>query len=117
MALFFDLIKLEAVSKGLPQSIYSNLERYYNVKALSKYNLAGGSFILSPAKLFKDKATDIIYKVQYIRLAGRRDYASYRLYGTKSLDLSLYPDINISNIRNNPLLHIKNNQIHFLYED
>ena len=27
------------------------------------------------------------------------------------------PDINISNIRNNPLLHIKNNQIHFLYED
>ncbi len=80
-------------------------------------NLAGTSFLLNPEKFFKDKTTDIIWKAQVIRLAGRRDYMHYKMYGYKFLDLSFFPDISINSIQSNPLIEIKQNKIYFKYEE
>jgi predicted RNA-binding protein associated with RNAse of E/G family len=59
----------------------------------------------------------MVYKAQYIRLAGRRDYAIYKYYGHKYLDLSYYLDINLDTIKNNPLTKITENKIYFKYEE
>lgn len=91
----------------------NTFETYKPLKGLT----AGSSFILNPDALFNDRTTDPIYKAQYIRLAGRRDYTLYKVYGIRSLDLTMYPDLDIQNLRSNPLLTISNTQISFKYEE
>ena len=81
-----------------------------------KHLAAGSSWLINPAALFNDKSTDIAYKAQYIRLAGRRNFAMYKTHGITYLDLTLYPDIDMTVIAHNPLLTITNKQIHFKYE-
>ncbi len=93
------------------------LPKKSNSKHKPLKNLAGSSFLLNPKKFFEDKTTDIIWKAQVIRLAGRRDYLQYKLYGHKFLDLSFFPDIELSNIRSNPLIKITENKIYFKYEE
>jgi hypothetical protein len=102
------------------------LRLYYSGKLLPKKstskfipirNLVGSSFLLNPEQLFSDKTTDILYKSQYIQLAGRRDYTHYLLYDTKYLDLTYFKDVDILKIKTNPLLTIKENKIHFKYEE
>lgn len=95
---------------------------YYPKNSREKYkplpNLtAGTSYLLNPADFFNDKSTDNIYKAQYIRLAGRRDYSLYKAYNIKTLDLNMYPDLNLQVIRSNPLLTIANKQLKFKYEE
>ncbi len=87
--------------------------KYY--KALRK-PLIGKSFIINPASLFEHKC-DNIYKAQYIRLAGRRNFSDYKLYGRTYLDLTYYSDINIDAVKHNPLLKIENNKIYFKLEE
>lgn len=88
-------------------------QRYKPLKHLA----IGKSFLLNPDLFFTNKSVDSAYKAQYIRLAGRRDYNLYKQYGIKSLDLTLYPDLDLSAIKLNPLLTIANKQIHFKYEE
>lgn len=95
-------------SKRLPN-------RYSKYKP-SKVPLNGGSYILNPVDLFKDKSTDILYKLQYVKLAGRRDYSLYKLYRYKALQLSYYPDLVLEAIKHNPLLNITQSEILFKYE-
>lgn len=126
MALFFDLVTLEAETQCDPDYMVEALNLYYKgirfpknsrtkYKPLKK-SLHGNSFLLNPESFFNDKITDIVYRAQYLRLAGRRDYALYSFHGYKDLDLSYYSDIDISAISSNPLLEITNNQIKFKYE-
>ena len=82
-----------------------------------KQRLRGHSFLIHPLKLIDDKSTDILYKIQYLKLASLRDYSMYSLFGIRSLQLSYYPDIRLDNIRTNPLLTITNTDIHFKYEE
>jgi len=82
----------------------------------SKYNLNGTSWLLKPDKLF-ELNIDNNYIVQYIKLAARRSYSFYKFYGIKTLDRSLFPDLNLENIKTNPLLKITNNLIYFKYEE
>lgn len=77
----------------------------------------GSSFLLNPESFFKNKNVDVGYRAQYIRLAGRRDFTHYKAYGIRSLDLSLYPDIDLAQLSSNPLLQIANKQIYFKYEE
>lgn len=126
MTLFFNLQTLEAKTKNNPKLLVDTLQLHFLNKTLPKnartqakplLNISGNSFLLNAAPLFADKITDIIYKAQYVKLAGRRDYLLYKLYGDKTLDLSYFLDINIDYIKHNPLLTITNNKIKFKFEE
>jgi len=123
MTLFFDIIKLESESKGNDTLFLNILEDYYYVKTFNrlqklKYkNINGKSWLLNPLPLFNRKIADIIHIVQYIKLAGRRNYHLYKTFNLISLDISFYPDINLKTVVYNPLLRISNNYINFKFED
>jgi hypothetical protein len=80
--------------------------------------MVGNSFLINPEPLFKiKKSVDILYIIQYIKLAAKRDYSLYKYYGVKSLQLSYFPDINLEVIKTNPLLKITPTEIFFAYEE
>jgi hypothetical protein len=125
MALFFNLQTLETQSLNDANKFMAMLEYHYSKRLPSKYSkylpskvpLNGTSYLLNPLALFNDKSTDILYKLQYIKLAGRRDYSLYKLYKYKALQLSYYPDIIYDTIKHNPLLTITSTEITFKYEE
>ena len=125
MALFFNLQTLEAQSCNDSYKFMAMLEYHYSKRLPSKYSkykpskvsLSGGSYLLNPLGLFEDKSTDILYKLQYVKLAGRRDYSLYKLYQYKALQLSYYPDLVLESIKHNPLLNITQSEITFKYEE
>jgi hypothetical protein len=125
MTLFFDLKTLESQSGHDPFKFVALLEYYYTKKLPSKkskykpskISLTGNSFILNPNLLFADTITDVLFRVQYIKLAAYRDYSLYKLFNYKCLDLSFFPEINQDAIKHNPLLTITLKQIKFKYEE
>lgn len=125
MALFFNINLLEELSCNDPNKFLALLEYHHNGGlAKSKYSkykpatksLSGNSYILNPDRLFSDKTTDILFKIQYIKLAARRDFALYKFHKYKGIQLSYYPDINIEAAKQNPLLIVTSTEIHFKYE-
>jgi len=126
MILFFNLGILEAETLGNPKQMVETLRLFYTKKQIPKNsyskvkpirNLIGNSYLINPDGFFADNITDIIYKSQYIQLAGRRDYSLYKLYDVKYLDLSYFKDIALDNIKTNPLITITQNKIYFKYEE
>lgn len=126
MILFFSLSILEAETLGNPKQMVEKLCLFYTKKQIPKNsyskvkpirNLIGNSYLINPDGFFADNITDIIYKSQYIQLAGRRDYSAYKLYNVKHLDLSYFKDIDLDNIKTNPLITITQNKIYFKYEE
>lgn len=127
MTLFFNIENLETEARSNSNRFMLLLETLYVNKLpktqrglnLYKLPLNGSSFILNPAPLFdkRYKHIDVNYKVQYVKLAGRRDYGFYKYHGITSLQLSYFPDIILENIKTNPLLDITKTEIKFLYED
>jgi len=118
--LFFNWIGLVKESGGDPSKAVSILLDYYNKRILKyglKQKLVGNSFLLNAKDILNDKNTDILYIYQYLLLAARRDYSFYKLYGSRSLPLSYYPDIDRSILMHNPLLKIQNDEIYFKYEE
>lgn len=122
--MFFNLEKLQQQAQGDPNKMLKMLENYYynripkNVldsKNFSNTSLAGTDFILRPKQLFVSKV-DPYYKLQYIILAAKRDYTFYKIYAVTYLDLSYFPDLDISKIRGNPLLEVIENKLYFKYE-
>ena len=124
--LFFDLDILEEGTRCDPQYLVTALYKFWRGQRFPKNAYEkhkplarlrpGSAFLLNPKPLFDDRSTDYTYKAQYIRLAGRRNFANYKTHGTKSLDLTLYPDLDLKAIQSNPLLQLANKQINFLYE-
>ena len=104
-----ETLRLHFIRKSIPKNQYSKIKPILN--------LNGNSFLINPATFFADTSTDIVYKAQYIRLAGRRNYAIYKHYGYTYLELSFYSDIDLNAIKPNPLLKITENKIHFKYEE
>lgn len=126
MILFFNLSVLEAETLGNPRQMVEKLRLFYTKKQMPKNsyskvkpirNLIGNSYLINPNGFFNDNTTDIIYKSQYIQLAGRRDYSAYKLYNVKYLDLSYFKDIDLDKIKTNPLITITQNKIYFKYEE
>lgn len=124
--LLFNLNTLEQETECDPEKLVKTLELYYNKKTIPKTryakikpiaNLVGNSFLLHADRLFADRSTDIGFKAQYIRLAGRRDYYQFKYYSVTYLDLSYFADINLPALKNNPLLTITENKIYFKYEE
>lgn len=125
MTLFFNLELLENHCKNDAYALVETLRLHWQKKTLPKnakqkikpINLVGTSFLLNPADLFNCKSTDVIFKAQYIKLAGRRDYLHYKLYKYKHLDLSYFLDIDVQILKHNPLLITANNKIYFIHEE
>ena len=115
----------EQAGKDL-NKLFALLEHHYNKKTIpskrdkyppSKVSLHGHSYLLNLGPLLADKGTDILYKLQYLKLASMRDYLLYKQYKYKALDTSFYPDLNWANIKHNPLLIISPTEIKFKYEE
>jgi hypothetical protein len=124
MAIFFNLQTLESQAGSDSNKFMAMLEYHYSKRLPNKYSkykpskvsLNGNSYLLNPQELFQDRSTDVLYKIQYIKLAARRDYSLYKLYNYKALQLSYYPDILYDAIKTNPLLTITQSEILFKYE-
>lgn len=127
MTLFFDIELLEQKTNCDPGYMLKALHNWFIKRIVPKnskekykplqVSLNGASFLLNPKEFFADKTTDKIWLVQYLRLAARRDYTLYKIYGIKYLDISFMPDLNIESIKLNPLLLITDNKIYFKYEE
>ncbi len=124
MTLFFNIENLEQEAPDNPKRFLWLLENFYHKRLPRRYNkykpakltLIGSSYLLNPEPLFKTNV-DIHYVLQYIKLAGRRDYGLYKHYGSKTLQLNYFPDIDMESIKHNPLLKITKTEITFLFED
>jgi hypothetical protein len=125
MTLFFDLKKLESKANSNYTNFVEILRLHYLKKTIPRsykdkvkpvIGLHGQSFLLNPKPLFYAKV-DLVYKVQYIKLAARRNYIDYKLYGNKYLDVLHFPDLNVDAIQYNPLLKINDNKLYFKYEE
>lgn len=122
VTLFFDIIKLETEAQGNDLRFMQILEDYYyrikhqKLQKIKYKSIAGNGWLLHPTPLFNRKLADIAYIVQYIKLAGRRDYLLFKFYNQITLDCSFYPNLDIERIKRNPLLTVSNNHIHFKYE-
>lgn len=94
---------------------YKELKEFKKMK--DKFQtVIGQSFILHPERLLTS-TVDIIYIYQYLILASRRSYLLYKRSKITYLDLSLFPDIILDNIKYNPLLRIENGKIYFKLEE
>lgn len=126
MTFFFNLETLEAETLGNPKQMVDALYLFYTKKQIPKSsysktkpirNLIGSSYLINPEAFFSDKITDIVYKSQYIQLAGRRDYGLYKVFNQRHLDLSYFRDIDLNKIKTNPLITITENKIYFKHEE
>lgn len=126
MALFFNLEILEREAANDPDKFIALLTYHHcgSIPSSSKtkykpgkYSLKGNSFLLNPEPILFNESYDVGFRVQYCRLAGRRDYLLYKIYGVTSLDRSFFPDLSIEKIKNNPLLIIETTQIKFKFEE
>jgi len=127
MTLFFNFNVLLRDTLGDPEYMVEALHKFYKGITIPKNKYekykplqrlrAGSSFLLKPEPFFKHTGIDSAYRAQYIRLAALRNYGLYKTYQIKSVDLTLYPDIDLNNIKSNPLLIIANKQIKFIHEE
>lgn len=127
MIFFFNLQKLEQATKLDPDYMVEALKKAWQGRTIPKNAwekhkpiagvIPGTSWLVNPAGLFADTSTNSVFKSQYIRLAGLRDYLSYKLLKQTYLDLSLYPDLNITALKQNPLLILENNTLKFIHEE
>ena len=65
----------------------------------------------------RSQEIDFQYKTQYIKLAALRNFLYYKFHKDATLDIGLYPDINLKNILKNPLLAIDKYKLKFKYEE
>lgn len=110
----FSLSKLEFMANKSQVRLVELLEDYYKG---FRHKLSGDNYLINPGQLFFDRSVDILFKAQYIQLAGRRSYQQYKDLGYKHLDLTYFPDLNLQAIKYNPLLTVENNKILFKYEE
>lgn len=125
MATFFNEKLLEELSCNDPFKYLALLDyhctgniaksRHSKYKPASK-SLTGKSFLLNPRDIIHDKSNDVYHKVQYIKLAARRDYTLWKLYKYSGIQRSYYPDLNIEAAKHNPLLIVTPTEINFKYE-
>lgn len=111
---FFDFEKLEKACGTDYHKLYNAFIAHCTIQN-PKY--IGKSYIRNYRQLHLQKNVDIIYKIQYIKLASFRDYNTYRLYGFTYLDISTYPDLLLDEIKSNPLISIEKTLLKLKFEN
>jgi len=123
MVLRFNLEKLQQKSKqhwdllDILRDYRSGRWVKLNNAKITSEMFSGPSFILKPDQLLADNRTDRLFIIQYVKLAGRRNWQFYQDLGYKFLDLTYYPDLNLQAIKHNLILTITENKIYFNYEE
>jgi hypothetical protein len=86
---------------------------------LSQQTWTGNSFLKNPDLLLKNRRNHKnLHVAHYIGLASLRNYAEYKIEGTLSLDFLAFKEKEaLINKTDNRLLYIKDDLIHFLYEE
>lgn len=125
--LLYDWNKIFEVADGNTFTIFIILKmitsrlvpenKYDRIFELSKINFAGESFIVHPDILlfnaYKHEYREI---AQYLALASLRPLGDYKATG--KIDLDIYRvDIDYELIKDNSLLRIEEDTIHFIYEE
>lgn len=122
--LLFNVQKLETMAESNDRKFVWLLYKWWRDKDIIRRrndpftlteHLSGTSFLTNAEDLFRN-AKEAAYMVQYIKLAGRRDLFLYNTYNTITLPLSYYSDLNLENLKRNPLLNIVGDNIHFKFE-
>ena len=120
MTLFFDLTKIEKEASSSSTKFLDMLKAYHEKKHLNGASAPTSktSFLLNPTPVIsRYEKEDVSFYVQYVKLAGRRDYTLYKYHGVTYLDTSFFPDLAYGNIQSNPLIKLVNNKIYFKYEE
>ena len=123
--IFYNWTVVRQVAQNRPSEIreiiryLASQSRAKNVTTHKKYSQidwSGVSFLVSPEALitFTAKIPDL-YFAQYVALASLRKYAEYELLGKLTLDITLFPE-HKGIINENPLLTMKDGEVHFQYE-
>lgn len=106
MTVFYDFKTFMQANKG-------NIDRAYkDIKNLSKYS--GKGFIVDMQAFILSCALPL-YKIQYLYLASKRNYADYFLFGISTLDSRTLIDIDLTEFKPNPLLTFNGHLIEFKY--
>ena len=80
-------------------------------------NLDGTSFLMNPELLLKNEiGASFREMAEYVGLASYRSYGDYAMNGTLTLPV-YHNNMERDKIERNPLLHIKNDNIHFKLEE
>jgi|SaaInl59LU_5_DNA_1037362.scaffolds.fasta_scaffold109142_1 hypothetical protein len=99
------------VNKEVPKNKYDPIYKYYDK------NYLGHSFLVNPQGLldnyFKYTMKEV---VEYIALASYRSYTDYIMYRTTTLKVLNSP-LPLHKLKQNRLLDIQDDTIHFLYEE
>ncbi len=126
--IFYDYGKVLRLSKGKTKNIIRLVVIYtYGIKMPKKnkaighfygQDITGDSFLLNPKELFKNKLqASLEQMVQYIELAGYRNYLDYKWQGVKTLPRR-YTEITLKDIEDNPLLELdEKDNIKLYYEE
>ena len=124
MILFFDLNELIKQSNGSDSKLVWLLYKWWRDKNtlprrgdkhILRKPLNGVSWLINPEPIF-ERTLDQTYVAQYIQLAALRDITLYKQFGKTSLLRSYFVDIDINNIKTNPLLEITDSEINFKFE-
>jgi hypothetical protein len=113
---FFDYKKLHKEAKGIHGVFLDIFDKLSRNKVLIPSKVLGASFLLRPRNLLISNV-DPLYKLQSIFLASKRSYSDFSLYGTTGLDMTLYPEISLAKVINNPLISVVNTTIYFNTEN
>lgn len=80
-------------------------------------DFSGNSFLINPEPLFINRGYWMDKELaNYIGLASFRNFNDYRLFGKTTLDLIASP-LSLTQIKQNRLFQLKNDKIHFKYEE
>ena len=125
--LFYNWEKILRESKGSVKDIMTILNILtYKLPPVNRYDrkfkfwtksFHGNSFLVNPKPIFiQRRRYSDSELVQYAGIASLRNYFEYQKTKDTTLDL-LHFNGNEDSIKNNRLLRIENNRIHFLFEE
>jgi len=125
--LFYDWEKIFDAADGNPRSMYLILKmmaqnsipdsRHSEIYKYSFKDFSGKSFLIHPDLLLYNAYRHSYREIaQYLALASMRPLADYATTGESSLDVRLI-ELDLELITTNSLLSIKNDKVHFLYEE
>jgi len=96
-------------SLAWPVPLYT--EKQKRIRQLASKDYSGYCFLIDPVRILAAEVSNLD-KVNYIKLASKRNYANYLLTGDTTLDCRLVKELPVES----QLLTTKNNRISFAYE-
>jgi len=125
--IFYNWEIMTSLANGSPKNIVLMVARLtYNLTCHSSdkrkdifYNsdLTGDSYLLNPQLLLQNEiGASMRHMAEYVGLASYRRYVDYDMTGDSTLYVH-YNHMKLDKIKQNPLLHVEGDKIHFKLEE